>query len=97
MSDSVALPASEDPLTGDVYVPPRRFAADGSLRQCRPTTVPAQGTLASWTEYGGEFYGLVDLAHSARVQALLGPDPHQIGAQYHGERDDSGVVRFHRE
>jgi hypothetical protein len=97
VSDSLALPASRDPLTGDVYVPPRKLAADGSLRPCQPTTVPALGTLASWTEYGGEFYGLVDLADSVRIQTLLGSDPHQIGARYRGERDGAGRVRFHRD
>lgn len=93
-ADACSLPASCDPQTGQVYVPPRRFAADGSLRECEQFTIDAEGNLASCTEYRGEFYGLVDLAHSVRIQVLLGPGPHSVGAHYRGTADASGIVRF---
>lgn len=94
MTGTASLPASRDELTGEIYVPPRRFAADGSLRETTPVEVPAKGTLASWTNYHGEFYGLIDLDHDARVQVVLGPGPHEIGAGYHGIEQSDGEVRF---
>lgn len=97
MTSDVTLPVSRDPQTGQVYAPPRKYAADGSLRECEHTTIAAKGTLASWTDYRDEFYGLLDLEHDVRIQALLGPGPHDVGSQYHGIADDSGAVRFIRD
>jgi uncharacterized OB-fold protein len=97
MNDSLALPGSKDPVSGEVYVPPRRHAADGSLRECQPVEVPAKGVLASWTSYNGEFFGLVDLAHAVRIQARLGEGPHEVGSVYVGVRGAFGVVRFDRD
>jgi uncharacterized OB-fold protein len=94
---AVELPASRDGVTGELYVPPRRFAADGSLRECVVTTVPARGRLVSWTEFRSEFYGLIDLSAGARIQALLGAGPHALGAEYVGVADRDGKVRFAHE
>jgi uncharacterized OB-fold protein len=90
------LKASRDEVTGELYVPPRRFAADGSLRECVPCEVPAEGVLASWTTFRGESYGLVDLAGGVRIQTLLGPEPHESGRAYVGATDGDGKTRFVR-
>jgi uncharacterized OB-fold protein len=90
------LKASRDEMSGEVYVPPRRFASDGSLRECVPCEVPAEGTLVSWTAFQGEFYGLVDLADGIRVQTLLGPGPHEAGQPYVGATDGAAAMRFQR-
>jgi hypothetical protein len=90
------LKASRDDVSGEVYVPPRRFASDGSLRECVPCDVPAEGTLASWTAFQGESYGLVDLAGGVRIQTLLGPGPHESGLAYVGTTDAAGETRFVR-
>jgi hypothetical protein len=79
-----------------VYVPPRRFASDGSLRECVPCEVPAEGILVSWTAFQGESYGLIDLADGVRIQTLLGPGPHQTGGAYVGTMDPDAQPRFHR-
>ena len=97
MTTTVVLPGSKDPVSGEVYVPPRRLAADGSLRECQPVDVPAKGVLASWTSYNGEFYGLVDLSHAVRIQTRLGDGPHEVGSDYIGVRCDDEVVRFNRD
>jgi uncharacterized OB-fold protein len=97
MTSTVALPGSKDPVSGEVYVPPRRLAADGSLRECQLVEVQAKGVLASWTSYNGEFYGLVDLANAVRIQARLGDGPHEMGSDYVGVRGDDEVVRFNRD
>jgi uncharacterized OB-fold protein len=90
------LKASRDEVSGEVYVPPRRFAADGSLRECVPCEVPAEGILASWTAFQGESYGLVDLAGGIRIQTLLGPGPHEPGQAYTGTVEADARTRFHR-
>jgi uncharacterized OB-fold protein len=92
----VRLKASRDEMSGEVYVPPRRFASDGSLRECVPCEVPAQGTLVSWTAFQGEWYGLIDLAHGIRIQTLLGPGPHEAGQPYVGVTDADAATRFRR-
>ena len=98
MSQPARLAASRDDQTGQVYVPARRFAADGSLRVCTPIEVPARGVLVSWTRYQDENYGLVDLPDAVRIQVLLGDGPHEIGATYTGATTDgSQTVRFFRE
>ncbi|WP_319449801.1 MULTISPECIES: hypothetical protein [unclassified Mycobacterium] len=91
------LAASLDELSGELYVPSRRYAADGSLRPCTPTTVPAVGVLVSWTKFEGQHYGLVDLDASPRVQAFLAEGPHEVGARYHGHQDSDGTLRFVRD
>lgn len=92
------LHASRDTVTGQVYVPARRYAADGSLRECEPIEIAAEGILASWTCFLGEFYGLLDLDGDIRVQVPLGPGPHQVGLHYVGvaDADDKAIVRFVR-
>lgn len=90
------IPGSRDPGTAEVYVPPRRYAADGSLRECEPVLVDAVGTLASWTVHEDEHYGLVDLSDGVRLQALLDPGTHRIGDSYLGVHDPAGNVRFRR-
>jgi hypothetical protein len=76
------LAASVDWKTHEVYVPPRRFAADGSLRPCEPGGIPSDGTLRAFTSVRGIFYGLVDLASAVRVQVRLDVGPHEVGAIY---------------
>jgi len=95
VTTEVVIEASRDVDSGEVYVPPRRLAADGSLRECAPMSLPARGFLASWTCYEGDYYGLVDLAHGVRIQVLLGPGPHDVGAVYQGIAGD-GPMSFHR-
>jgi uncharacterized OB-fold protein len=90
------LKASRDDVSGEVYVPPRRFAADGSLRECVPCELPADGILVSWTAFQGESYGLIDLADGVRIQTLLGPGPHEPGRAYVGTTDGDTRTRFHR-
>jgi uncharacterized OB-fold protein len=90
------LKASRDEVSGEVYVPPRRFASDGSLRECVPCEVPAEGVLVSWTTFQGESYGLIDLADGVRIQTLLGPGPHEPGRAYVGTMDRDAEPRFHR-
>ncbi|MEU6577306.1 hypothetical protein [Streptomyces sp. NPDC046805] len=98
------LAGSRDPGTGQVYVGPRRFAADGSLRPCEPVLVPARGTLYSWTVHRGTGYGLIDLDapyDSVRIEVRLGDGPYEIGARYHGEAESDEAtiteVRFCRD
>jgi hypothetical protein len=92
------LKASRDEVTGDVYVPPRRFAADGSLRECVPCELAAEGILVSWTAFQGDWYGLIDLADGVRIQTRLGPGPHESGRAYAGtaDPDADAETRFHR-
>ena len=94
MTAAANLPASRDQATGQLYVPPRRFAADGSLRECEQLEVLAEGTLASWTRYRDQCYGLIDLPEGPRVQALLRDGPHELGATYVGHRGEDGTVVF---
>ena len=98
MNGTTTLSASRDPLTGQLYVPPRRFAADGSLRECEAVQVAAQGVLLAHTSYGGTAYGLLDLDSGTRIQVrLLGDGPHTCGARYHGVRNEDGKVVFDHE
>jgi uncharacterized OB-fold protein len=89
------LQASRDAHTGQVYIPPRALAADGSLRPTQTIEVPAQGVLYSVTSFAGETYGLVDLDCGTRLQVLLEPDTAVIGARVaargHGA---DGKLRF---
>jgi uncharacterized OB-fold protein len=78
----IKLKGSRDQATGEIYVPPRTYAADGSLRRCEPLGVDGLGTLYSWTTFRDDAYGIIDLACGGRVQAYLGAGPHQIGARY---------------
>lgn len=73
------LNASRDPESGQIYVPPRSFVADGSLRKPDLVTVPAQGILYSATTFNGQAYGIVDLDCGARIQTLLTPGTDRIG------------------
>ena len=83
--------ASIDPLTKELYVPPRRFAADGSLRLCEPTQISPAGVLRAFTSSGSTFYGLVDLDSEVRVQVRLDEGPHEVGATYRAV-DPAGAV-----
>lgn len=73
------LSASRDPVTGQVYVPPRQLVADGSLRPTESVQVPAQGVLYSATRFNEESYGIVDLDCGARIQTRLEPGTDRIG------------------
>ena len=75
----LTIQASRDPHTGQVYVPPRAFAADGSLRPTQPIDVLGTGVLYSVTTFNGQLYGVVDLDAGARVQALLDAGHYAIG------------------
>ncbi len=94
----IQLDAARDPVTGQVYVPPRTFVADGSLREPEALTVPARGVLHSATVFAGQAYGIVDLDCGARIQALLEPGTDGIGARV-GARaaDEAGRPRFSHE
>ncbi|MFF1819778.1 hypothetical protein ACFVWG_20930 [Kribbella sp. NPDC058245] len=83
--------ASIDPLTKELYVPPRRLAADGSLRRCEPTEILSAGVLRAFTSSGSTFYGLVDLDCEVRVQVRLDEGPHEVGATYQAV-DPGGAV-----
>jgi hypothetical protein len=74
--------ASIDSVSGEVYVPARWFAADGSLRVCEETTLPAVGVLRAATGIGGQDYGLIDLDDDVRVQVRLVGTEHEVGAAY---------------
>ena len=89
---AATLAASRDRETGELYVPPRRFAADGSLRACERLEIPAEGVLVSWTCFRDQCYGLIDLPGGPTVQVLLSDTPHELGATYVGHRDEAGVV-----
>jgi len=91
MSGAATVRASRDKVTGDIYVPARRFAADGSLRQCEQFDVPADGVLLAWTEYQGVTYGLLQLSTNIQIQNVLMNSPRVVGERYIGvlrEGDD---------
>lgn len=91
----IQLQASRDALSGQVYIPPRAFVADGSLREPQTILVPAQGVLYSATSFNGETYGIVDLDCGARVQTLLVSGTDRIGARVRATADSqSDQLRF---
>lgn len=93
--NTLELPASRDPVTGQTYVPPRALAADGSLRPAEPIAVAAVGTLYSATTFNGESYGIVDLDCGSRIQALLVAGTDRIGERVlASERNEAGQPRF---
>lgn len=81
-SPDATLEASRDPLTGEVFVPARTYAADGSLRRCEPHALAAVGRLYSWTRMGRRHFGQVDLTGGPRIQVTLLGEAHEIGADY---------------
>ncbi|MBO4256222.1 class I adenylate-forming enzyme family protein [Streptomyces griseorubiginosus] len=89
------LPGSRDSLTGELYVPARRFAADGSLRECRTEDVLAQGTLVAATHHEGVTHGLIDLDAGCRIHAILSPEGLEVGAHYVGHSRNGKVVFSH--
>lgn len=76
------LRGSRDAQTGQVYFPFRAFAADGSLRLCEPVALSTEGLLVSWTAFGKECFGQIDLPDGVRVQTRLAGSAHQTGARY---------------
>ncbi|MCP9951932.1 FAS1-like dehydratase domain-containing protein [Actinomadura madurae] len=90
------LRGSLDPLTGEFHFPERALSVDGGQRELEPVDLPREGALYSWTSFGGRDYGQVDLANGVRVQARLGPGPHEIGAAYRLEGDVDGDWWFAR-
>ena len=95
---TVQLHASRDPLSGQIYIPPRTFVADGSLREPELLTVPAEGVLFSATTFSGQAYGIVDLDCGARIQTLLAPGTDRIGARVSARAgDDESQARFAHE
>lgn len=100
--DPPRLRASRDPGSGAVYFPPRRLAADGSLRRCELLDLTGRGTLYSWAIVGGVAYGQVDLDEGPRVQCVLVGEDHAIDAAYRvefeaGEDGGAPTWRFGRE
>jgi len=92
------LPASRDPVSGQIYVPPRRFVADGSLREAEALAVPAAGVLFSATTFNGQACGIVDLDCGARIQTLLEAGTDRIGARVAAQAvDEQGHARFAHE
>ncbi len=91
---SAQLPASIDLVSGQIYVPPRTFVADGSLRQTESLQVPAQGVLFSATTFNGDAYGIVDLDCGARIQALLKEGTDCIGTRVKAMLNNQGETRF---
>jgi hypothetical protein len=98
MSADTSIKASRDLATGQLYVPPRPFAADGSLRECQPIDIPARGVLLAHTSFRGTNYGLIDLDSGPRIQAVLaaGATP-TTGSRYRGTRTGSGQLEFTNE
>lgn len=92
------LQASRDPLSGQIYVPPRTLVADGSLREPQRLAVPAAGVLFSATTFNGQVYGIVDLDCGARIQTLLAPGTDRIGARVAmPATEDTAQARFSHE
>lgn len=94
------LPASRDPVSGQIYVPPRSFVADGSLREAERFAVPAAGVLFSATTFDGQAYGIVDLDCGARIQSYLSPGTERIGERCHAVEmvdEARGRARFAHE
>lgn len=92
------LKASRDPVTKQIYVPPRDLVADGSLREPEHIEVPAQGVLFSATSYQNEHYGIVDLDCGSRLQTLLAPGCDRIGERVVAHSvDEKGQARFSHE
>jgi len=102
----IQIASSIDLATGEVYVPPRRFASDGSLRRCEESSMAATGVLRAMTAIAGQEYGLVDLDHDVRIQVRIGGTDHRVGELYEGRyREDVddrggaaqiGDLEFHR-
>lgn len=92
--DPLRLLGSRDPATGDIYHPPRTFAADGSLRRCESVELSDHGVLYAWTELGDTVYGQVDLPEGVRILSRLAPGSHAIGATYVLEADPEHHWRF---
>jgi len=87
------LMGSRDPGTGEIYFPPRPYAADGSLRLTEPVELSKQGILYSWTALGKAHFGQVDLPEGVRIQCPITPGDQEIDATYvleiTGEGDDA--------
>jgi len=80
--DPPRLLGSRDPKSGDVYFPPRKVAADGSLRACEPVDLSSKGRLYAFTTFGGRTYGQVDLPEKVRILTILTGSDHVIGEAY---------------
>lgn len=94
----IQLQASQDPDTGQTYIPPRALAADGSLRPTVSASVPAQGVLYSATTFNGDQYGIIDLDCGSRIQALLEPGTDRIGERAVARSvNEQGQPRFSHE
>lgn len=92
------LKASRDNASGQVYVPPRAFAADGSLRPAAPVEVAASGVLYSCTTFARECFGIVELDCGSRLLALLVPGTDRIGERVNArEQAADGQPRFGHE
>lgn len=90
------LLGSRDPMTGDIYFPPRSLAVDGSMRCCEPVELSPEGTLYAWTVFNKVAYGQVDLPEGPRILSRLAPGEHEIGAKYILEADLDHQWRFRR-
>lgn len=76
------LMGSRDAGTGEVYFPPRPYAADGSMRETKTVPLSVSGTLYSWTALGPVHYGQIDLPEGVLLQCEIAPGEHEIGATY---------------
>ncbi|WP_407123302.1 hypothetical protein [Bradyrhizobium sp. STM 3561] len=90
------LHASHDPATGAVYYPPRRFAADGSLRECESLEIAAEGVLVAWTEYLDTVYGLLRLPIGIELEVVLQEPPKAAGGHFIGVRAENGRLFFEK-
>jgi len=80
--DPLRLIGSRDAQTGQVYFPPRPLAVDGSLRATEEIELSPQGSLYSWTQFAGAFYGQIDLPEGVRIQCIIDDEAPEIGATY---------------
>lgn len=78
-AEPLALYGSYDAEIGDTYFPPRPFSVDGRLRPLETVTLPAEGTLSSFTTMGSVTYGQVDLPCKVRILATLASGDYAIG------------------
>ncbi len=76
------LDGSRDPVTGDVFIPPRGLSVDGALRPLEAVRVPAVGVLVDVVQMAERSFGHLDLDAGPRLMIELGPGPHEAGARY---------------
>lgn len=78
----VVLDGTCDPVTGDMFHPPRGFSTDGALRALEDVRIDAVGVLVEAVPMGERWFGYVDLDAGPRLLTALGDGPHAPGARY---------------